>query len=174
MLKPTPPQEVVHRIISPNGFYPNNAKYPLLIYKQLCAFNTIKNEVIQAFLKSNRWSESWVDGIYDFHHYHSNTHETLVIIAGCCEVQIGGEQGQSYMVNQGDVMILPAGVAHKSLQASPDFKCIGAYPLAVGCDMHYGKAEDHPQVDENIKKVGLPPSDPIFGKNGLLFDYWSI
>jgi uncharacterized protein YjlB len=171
-LKPTTPKEVIHEIFLPNNFFPNNQKYPLLIYKQVFIFTNESPAQIQQFLKENSWRNAWVDGIYDFDHYHSNTHEVLIIIEGNCNVQIGGPNYKHYEICQGDVIILPAGVAHKNLGSSQNFKCIGAYPFDVKYDMHYGKADEHPKVDETIKKVKLPKCDPIFGKNGLLFEFW--
>ena len=114
---------------------------------------------------------SWLGSMYDFQHYHSNSHEVLVIIAGSCLVQFGGEQGPKYTVNPGDVVIIPAGVAHRSIHWSDDFKCIGAYPCAVDLDMNFGSEEEYSQALKTIKELGLPKQDPIFGKNGLLFDY---
>jgi len=31
--------------------------------------------------------------------------------------------------------------------------CIGGYPWGRDYDINYGKAEEHPTVDENIRKV---------------------
>lgn len=172
VLLPIPPKEVIHDLIPPQDYFPNNDQYPLLIYKKVFNFSHQSPEMVQNFLRKNNWINSWVDGIYDYHHYHSNTHETLVIIEGNCSVQIGGDRGEKYTVLKGDVIIFPAGVSHKNVGASPDFKCIGAYPIDIEYDVYYGKPDEHPEVDVNIKMVKLPQSDPIFGVDGLLFEYW--
>ncbi len=166
------PEKVIHQIISRNELFPNNDDFPLLIYKQAFDVAAAIPEQLQNHLKDNQWLNSWVDGIYDYHHYHSNTHETLVIISGHCTVQMGGDAGSSYEVHAGDVIIIPAGVAHKRLSGSADFKCIGAYPEGIEPNMNYGKKEEHPEVDKSIHSIGLPAYDPIFGKKGLLFEYW--
>jgi uncharacterized protein YjlB len=166
------PSGVIHDIIMPEGFFPNNPHCPLLIYQQSFSTPCESPKNIQLWLKQNDWEHPWVDGIYDFHHYHSNTHEVLVIISGYCQAQFGGDKGVIYTVNPGDVVILPAGVAHKSVNMSADFKCIGAYPFDVDYDMNYGKAEEFYKAIEAIKQVGLPKKDPIFGEHGLLFNYW--
>lgn len=166
------PKQVIQEMILPQGHFPGNLRYPLLIYKQVFSAINESPETIQSVLKQNNWIHSWVDSIYDFHHYHSNTHEVLGILSGNCQVQFGGEQGPIYTVNQGDVVILPAGVAHKSLNMSTDFRCIGAYPLDVGYDMNYGKLEECVKAFESIKQVELPKKDPVFGERGLLFQYW--
>jgi len=161
----------VQKMISPQGYFPGNPHYPLLIYKQ--ALPVIDPPAaIQSRLAHNNWSHSWIDSIYDFHHYHSNTYEVLVIISGQCQVQFGGENGPIDTIHQGDVVILPAGVAHKSLTMSTDFQCVGAYPFDIGTDMNYGLKEEFQQALEQIKQVRLPEKDPIFGKQGLLFNYW--
>lgn len=165
------PEEVIHVMIAPNGYFPGNPRFPLLIYRQVFSFVSSPAEV-QGLLKQNEWTQAWADSIYDFHHYHCSTHEVLVIISGSCEVQFGGKNGSIYKVNLGDVVMLPAGVSHKSLIMSQDFQCIGAYPLDVGPDMNYGDTDEYAQAIEKIKHIGLPNQDPVFGEKGLLFDYW--
>ena len=38
--------------------------------------------------------------------------------------------------------------------------------------MNYGKANERPQADRNIAKVGLPKLDPVFGDTGPLIRLW--
>ena len=163
---------VIADIINRNGNFPNNESLPLIIYKNVIHFENVTAKEIQKFLHKNKWINSWVDGIYNYHHYHSNTHEALIVYDGHCRVEIGGDKGNQYEIEKGDVIIFPAGVSHKNLTSTKDFKTIGSYPIDVDYDMNYGKAEEHPKVDENIKQVPLPNTDPIFGEDGLLFQYW--
>ena len=172
ILSPLSPQEIIHELILPNGFFPNNSRYPLLVYKKAFKFSKPDPQDIQNFLTKNHWINSWVDTIYDYHHYHSNTHETLIIIEGHCQVQIGGGKGKAFELSQGDVIIFPAGVSHKNINSSDDFKCIGSYPTSKEYDMKYGKADELPLAISTIAQEGLPKTDPIFGINGFLFDYW--
>lgn len=166
------PDQIIDAMIQPKDFFPGNPRFPLLIYKGTLNLLSDSSNAVQALLHKNDWTEAWVDKVYDFHHYHSNTHEVLVIIAGECEVQFGGEGGEKYVVTLGDVVILPAGVSHKSLKMSDDFQCIGAYPFDVGYDMNYGSSEEYAKSIENIKRVEMPKKDPVFGDKGFLFDYW--
>jgi uncharacterized protein YjlB len=41
---------------------------------------------------------------------------------------------------KGDVLLIPAGVAHKNVGASIDFKCVGAYPGGKEFDINLGKS----------------------------------
>ncbi|WP_419421271.1 cupin domain-containing protein (plasmid) [Legionella sp. D16C41] len=167
------PIEVIQERIPSRDYLPGNSRYPLLIYKQAVLLPDEESApTLQDWLKQNKWTHAWVDSIYDFHHYHSNTHEVLIILSGDCQVQFGGDQGQIYTVIPGDVIIIPAGVAHKSLKMSKNFRCIGAYPFDIEYDMNYGNAEEYLKACEAVSQVGLPTTDPIFGIQGTLYDYW--
>ena len=89
-------------------------------------------------------------------------------------VQPGGEDGIKVKTKKGDVIIIPAGVAHKNLESSTDFRVVGGYPPGQSYDMNYGNQGERLRADENIKNVSLPESDPVFGtkeSNGLI-TYW--
>ncbi|RUR08659.1 cupin domain-containing protein [Legionella septentrionalis] len=169
-LKPVQPKEVIHELIPANHYFPGNSRLPLIIYKEVIKSSSPQS--IQALLTENHWINSWVDTIYDYHHYHSNTHEALVIFSGACTVQIGGNKGKIFNIAAGDVIIFPAGISHKNMDSTADFKCVGAYPIDVEYDVLYGKAEELSQAEENIQKLGLPKCDPVYGKDGPLFNYW--
>ncbi len=72
----------------------------------------------------------------------------------------------------GDVIIIPAGVSHKNMGQSADFRVAGAYPGGQQWNMKYGKQGERPQVDNQIHQVALPTTDPIFGKHGPLMQIW--
>jgi uncharacterized protein YjlB len=76
-------------------------------------------------------------------------------------------------VSAGDVVVIPAGVAHKNLGASRDFRVVGAYPLGQRWDMCYGEPGERPRADENIARVALPGADPVYGTTGPLIEHWS-
>lgn len=68
-------------------FPPHHLKYPALLYKK--AVLVEEAEEITELFKENGWKGAWVDGIYDYHHFHSNTHEVLCVFRGVCELQLG-------------------------------------------------------------------------------------
>jgi uncharacterized protein YjlB len=166
--------QVKRYLLKDDGAIPNNPNLPLLVYKgalQLPAQNPAA--AIEELLAANQWGGSWRNGIYSFHHYHSTAHEVLVCYSGTAEVQLGGESGITLTLKQGDVVVIPAGVGHKNLGNSADFKVVGAYPPGQTWDMNYGKPGERPQADENISRVPLPPTDPVYGDNGPLHEHWS-
>ncbi len=58
--------------------------------------------------EKNNWSNSWRNGIFNFHHYHSITHEVLGVHSGNAKVLLGGDRGILINAEKGDVIIIPA------------------------------------------------------------------
>lgn len=164
------PLDVETHLLGNNGVFPNNGRLPLLVYRH--ALKAGAAAEVRRRLAQNRWGGSWVNGIYEFHHYHSTAHEVLVVCGGEAEVQFGGEQGLVATVSAGDVVVIPAGVAHKNLGSSSDFAVLGAYPEGQSYDMCYGKEGERPGADENIARVASPQSDPVQGSAGALMRHW--
>ena len=165
----------LHYVIHGDNDFPNNDTLPVLLYKQ--AFDAADHKLadtIEDTFNNNKWTNSWRNGIYDYHHYHSNTHEALGISKGNCKVQLGGPNGVVLDVEKGDVIILSAGIAHKNLGCSKDFECVGAYPFGLEPDMKYGKPDERPKAVEKIKNTPLPETDPAFGYEGALITYWLL
>jgi uncharacterized protein YjlB len=128
--------------------------------------------VIEQVFAANEWTGSWRNGIYPFHHYHSKTHEVLGVFSGSAMVQFGGQHGITQSLRAGDVVIIPAGVAHKNLGASANFGVVGAYAGGREADMNHGKTEERTVADYNIAHVPLPRRDPVYGADGPLFEHW--
>lgn len=158
--------------LSKDGNFPNNSHLPLLHYQK--AFDLKKNpeETIKKIFLENNWYRPWVNGIYDFHHYHSNNHEVLGIAEGNCSVLLGGDNGILLLLNKGDAVIIPAGVSHKRVECSGDFSCVGAYSIDEAYNMKHAKTNELAAALNKIKSLSLPDKDPIFGNKGPLFKYW--
>lgn len=166
------PDITAHRIAD-DGVFPNNATLPLLLYKQaLPAHTPDMASTFENAFHAHGWGNSWRNGIYTFHHYHSTAHEVLGIARGSATVQFGGPTGIIVDVNHGDMVIVPAGVAHKLLQ-SANLLVIGAYPQDQSPDMCFGKPGERPQADNVIVHVALPISDPCTGGKTPLLEHWS-
>lgn len=153
--------------------FPNNDQLPVLVYH--AAFNPAGEDLASAMeqrFAENGWSGGWRDGIYPFDHYHSTTHEVLGIAQGRVNVQLGGPGGREVPLHAGDVVVLPAGVAHRNLSASDDLLVIGAYPAGRRRDMNRGAPGGRPRADEHIAQVPLPEADPVYGEDGPLIETW--
>jgi uncharacterized protein YjlB len=175
-MNPEDPDQLTHVIFRDDGRFPNNSRLPLLLYSGAIVLNnsnTAQTAVtIENVFRQNSWVGSWRNGIYGRHHYHSTAHEVLGVYSGSASVQFGGEQGGKYEVKSGDVVVVPAGVAHICLQASSDFRVVGAYPRGQIWDMCYGTPDERPLTDRNIAGVPRPEDDPVYGKEGPLMKLW--
>jgi uncharacterized protein YjlB len=148
MMNTQPAVEAFH--LYDDGLIPNN-RVPLLLYSGAVVDDP---SAIELLFKSNGWFGTWRNGIFSFHHYHSVTHEVLGCYSGEAFVCLGGENGIRVTFAAGDVVVIPAGVAHKNLGCSADFGVVGA--------------------DERIAVVPMPAGDPIFGKQGPLLVHWKL
>ncbi|CAN8095270.1 unnamed protein product [Discula destructiva] len=118
----------------------------------------------------------WRYSMYRTTHFHSSSHEVLCVTAGRAKLCFGGEDNPARVeptVQAGDVMVLPAGMAHRLLDdlsgAGGCFEMVGSYPRGCHWDMCYGKAEE----DERVTRIGELPwfeRDPIFGDRGPVLD----
>ena len=163
---------LITRLLKDAGAIPNS-RLPVLIYQG--ALDLPKDDpaaAIEALIHANQWGNDWRNGVYTYHHYHSTAHETLLVYGGSAKVQLGGAAGIIETIGAGDVIIIPAGVGHKNLGSSSDFHVVGAYPPGQNVDMNYGKAGERPRADENIVRLALPATDPVFGKTGPLLEQW--
>lgn len=164
---------ILRYLLADDGTFPNNALLPLLVYRGVFNSPDSTNEnTVKEMFESNGWVNSWKDSVYDYHHYHSTTHEVLGIIKGSARLQFGGPTGVSVFLEKGDVVIIPAGVAHKNIGNDNDFVCIGAYPDGHDFDMNYGKEGERPKADERIRELPIPETDPVYGTDGPLIKNW--
>jgi uncharacterized protein YjlB len=167
---------ILHYLFKRNKNIPNS-KLPVLIYQDVLILPAQKNRssvIIQKIFARNGWSNSWSNGIYDFHHYHSITHECMAIAQGNATIILGGVNGKKIKLKQGDAIILPAGVGHKCLRASENFLCVGAYPQGRDYDINIGTAQEYSRALNNIKKLSIPKKDPFFGSQGFLKTFWKL
>lgn len=164
----TTKQEIQQIHLEDDGTFPNSP-LPALLYKGVLDIPaSLPAKYVKDLFESHDWSNTWDYGIFEYHHYHSITHEVLGIYSGETMLQLGGEHGEEIKIQKGDVLVIPAGVAHKNLGKQNDVGCIGAYPNGRDYDMNYGKPGERPGTDHNIHGVPLPQTDPVYGTGGLL------
>jgi uncharacterized protein YjlB len=154
-----------------DGRFPNSA-LPVVIYRQAVGASESSAEAMEALFDGNGWPSQWRAGVYDYHHYHSTAHECLGIAAGSGTLQLGGPKGRSFAFSAGDVVVLPAGTAHRCEDASEDFLVVGAYPPGQSWDTLRGEPADRPDADLRISKLALPLTDPVGGQGGPLLEKW--
>lgn len=158
--------------LSDNGTFPNS-HLPVLLYKNILRLPLLFPALaIKRLFSRNGWTNNWRNGIYTYNHYHSVTHEAMAVCKGDTTLQLGGEEGTLVSISKGDVIIIPAGVAHKNIGEEQDVICVGGYPGGKDFDMNYGREGERPQTDSIIAAVPLPSTDPILGENKGLAAIW--
>ncbi|GKU05789.1 cupin protein [Fusarium langsethiae] len=111
----------------------------------------------------------WRYAMYSQTHFHSTSHEVLCISHGRARLCFGGEENDGRVepvVEQGDVVIVPAGVGHRLLEdLDGGFEMVGSYPQGCDWDMCYGKKGEETKVSA-IKKLEWFRKDPVYGNEG--------
>ncbi|MWV46416.1 cupin domain-containing protein [Paenibacillus sp. HJL G12] len=141
-----------------------------MVYKGVLRDEPMETESI---FNQNGWLNSWKNGVFSYHHYHSIAHEVLGVVSGSAVLQLGGERGQKFELAAGDVVVLPAGTGHKKISATSDFSVVGAYPGGMDYNLCTGEPDERPRVLEDIRNVPLPGTDPLYGARGPLMDAWT-
>ncbi|MGE0258234.1 MAG: cupin domain-containing protein [Alphaproteobacteria bacterium] len=169
-----------------DGAVPNSA-LPLVVYRGALPDTGDRAAFCEKMFARNGWPGAWRNGIHPYHHYHSTAHEVLGIARGHARVRLGGENGQSIELHEGDVVVIPAGVAHKREAASRDLLVIGSYPRGQDPDMCRAEPAQYERTDHaranhdrtahdgaaaRIATVPLPASDPVTGGAAPLLECW--
>lgn len=168
-----PEPSVESLTLADDGTFPNNA-LPVLLYRNAIPITGYDPALpLEKRFRKNGWGSTWRNGIFDFHHFHATAHEVLGCSQGWVKIQLGGPQGREVTLQAGDVVVLPAGTAHKNLVHGDDYRIVGAYPPDQSPDMCYGNPGERPQADRDIANVDLPETDPVFGEHGPLRELWN-
>ena len=155
---------------SDDGCFPNSP-LSLLVYRGALPPDV---GVMERTFRANDWSNTWRNGIFGYHHFHSIAHEVLGIAAGEADVEFGGPEGQAVEVRAGDVVVIPAGVGHRNMGQTSDLLVVGAYPGGADYDTRRGDPSEHALALRNIAAVVLPTCDPVFGREGPLHRVWAL
>ncbi|MCE4217423.1 hypothetical protein GD586_08175 [Pseudarcicella sp. GAP-15] len=163
-------QDIITYFFENDGDIPNNI-LPVVIYKNALQHAVQKD--LEVLFCQNGWGNNWQDIILTEDHFHSNTHEVLGLKSGQARLKLGGEKGEIVTVEKGDVIILPAGVGHYSVDNSIEYQFVGGYPNGAEWNLKFSlKKEDCSSVLAEIASIPLPKKDPVFGDGGPVFEYW--
>ena len=167
------PGKVVAHLLGAGGAIPNHPRWPLLVYPGAVEIAGADPAArFEELFTRNGWPAAWRDGVFPFHHYHSNAHEVRGIYSGEVTVQFGGDAGVTVVARPGDVIVLPAGTGHKRLASKGSLGVVGAYPLGARPDTCMPPFARGKKNAATAAQVPLPSGDPVFGSKGPLFEHW--
>ena len=153
----------------PDGSFPNS-RFAVLVYRSALPADT--ETMTQAFA-ANGWSNAWVNGIFTYHHFHSIAHEVLGIASGAVEVMLGGASGRTVRLAAGDVVVIPAGVAHRNVGQPGRIIVVGAYPGGAEYDVKRGAPGEFAEAARIAAAVVADVTDPVVGGAGALAGAWA-
>jgi len=137
-LTPLKDLKVLKHQIPAHGLTPNTSiqNKPLLIYRS--AFLSPSASHIESHLSSvGVVSPQWRYTMYSTSHFHSTSHEVLGIASGKAKLCFGHEDNPKKVeetLTKGDVIVVPAGVAHRLLEdLEGGFEMVSDF-LMLDCD----------------------------------------
>ncbi len=117
---------------------------------------------------ANGWGGSWVNGVFDFHHFHSTSHEVLAVIAGSATIELGGPQGEAF-----DVARRRRAGAAGGHRAPPGERRRGLHASSARTRAGQEDYDVLREADEaalaRIAALGPPPTDPVGGEGVALW-----
>lgn len=165
--------KVIAHLLPPAEAIPNHPRWPLLVYPGAVKLDDSDPALaFEELFNHNRWPAAWRNGVFPFHHYHSNAHEALGVYEGEVTVQFGGDGGVTLTAGPGDVIVLPAGTGHRKLGSRGRLGIVGAYPDGVSPDTCVPPLALAAKSATSVARVPLPAADPVHGIGGPLFRYW--
>lgn len=143
-----------------DGFIPNS-RFPVLVHRSVLSFESMDASKAEATLKKRiqGWNVEWLWRVYKRPHYHSTTHEALVVYRGGATLRLGGHRlGKLVKVSKGDAIVIPAGVAHQSTRRTQDFLVFGLYPVgAKPWDLLFCRKRERAISLPNLALLHEPP-----------------
>ena len=148
-----------------DGFIPNS-RFPVLVHRGAIRLHGSSVPLAQALLGERAlrtgkgWKLEWLWKVYKRPHYHSTTHEALVVWSGSATLQLGGHRvGKLVKVGKGDAILITAGVAHRAVERTEDFQVFGLYPFgAKPWDMLFCRKRERTKAIANLALLGEPPN----------------
>lgn len=160
---------------SDDGLTPNHPCWPLIQYRGAVKLDERFDPaaIFEVLFDAHGWRDGWRNGVYDFLHFHSRTHEVLGIARGRATVRFGGARGRNLELKAGDVIVQPAGTGHQRMSASRDLLVVGAYPAGSHYDELHATKTDHDRALHAIAKLPPARTGPVYGSKGPLKRLWT-
>ena len=140
-----------------------NSSLPLLVLREAVGAEDATAPAMTECFLDHGWQGCWTYTVFDYWHYHADGHEVLGCVGGEAEIGFGGPGGITARMRPGDVVVIPAGVGHRRLSATPDFAVVGAYPPGQSGTILRPGDRELADAQKQIAALAMPPRDPVTG-----------
>ena len=152
---------------------PTHREWPVLIYGGVFRGAQDVRGLLVRTLSENCWGGFRSRQISTIDHFHLRTHEILGVTRGHAVLGLGGTSGRIAQLVPGDLLLLPVGVGIRLISSSSDLEVVGAYPEGhAGSDLIDNRQLPVETATRIAEEVPCPLTDPLFGRDGPLFDFW--
>jgi uncharacterized protein YjlB len=158
-------------LLEPEGGIPNS-RLPLVFWKGRLPQGSRDGDAARLLYERNGWTGTWVYTVYPFWHFHTRGHEVLSCVSGRATIGFGGDGGIRVEVEPGDVAVIPAGVGHRRLGGSADFRMAGGYPPGQEGNIVRPGEIDVAEAQRLIETLPLPDTDPVSGEDDGVLAIW--
>jgi uncharacterized protein YjlB len=147
-----------------DGFIPNNSWFPVVVYRSAVKpSRSLDSAAVWEALFLNPTAGA-IPGATGY------TISPLPLAnsrsAGSAIVRLGGNKGRIVKLKAGGAVVIPAGTGHQCLSASETFVAVGTYPPKGTYDASGPTVDEHDRNVKEMRKLGRPRKDPIFGSHG--------
>jgi uncharacterized protein YjlB len=157
-------------IFQDDGLIPNSG-HPVLLFRRAVDLEDVDPaSSMEERFAANHWTNSWRNLQVSSLSQHESRSTRHLPWLGHSPTRVA--HGQDFIVEPGDVIVIPAGVGHKNMGSSPDLGVVGAYPDGRRCDLLRGRPGERPQAEQNIAVIPTPNQDPLYGPDGPLMRIW--
>jgi uncharacterized protein YjlB len=183
------PFEIVDNVLTSVSYHKDDGKVPnshlpvIMYHRALLIPNPMERKnltkwyvALKERVMPNGWNVDWIqeNAILRERHYHTWSHEVLIALRGESKLRIGGEKGVNLNFAAGDVLAIPAGVAHERRGIGTDFVVAGLYPIGCRWNTCYVHPDTYKRAKKELPRVKMPRHDPLYGINGPMVKQWIV
>ena len=143
----------------PGDTIPNHPGFPVLVYRGTGMRDPM---TARSRFAEHGWGGSWVDGVFDYHHFHSTSHEVLAVVAGGRRSSSAARRARRSRSRRATSSSSPPAPGTGGRGATARSRVVGAYPAGQE-DYDLLRGDDPAEVAdarERIAALGAPPEDP--------------
>lgn len=147
----------------PSGGVPNHPGLPVVLRRGALPEGARTRQDVERRAAPRGWRGFWEGGVYGFHHFHADTHEALAVLDGRARIELGGPEGAVVELRGGDLVVIPAGVGHRCVEADEAFAVVGCYPDGRAPDLELPTSLSETEAAARVAQVAPWPVDPLDG-----------